>query len=76
MVFWTAACLTWAGRAFCSVLYEPDLAPVYEKAAQELTIPPIEELSTNLDRFGALNMEEGRIKQLLNDSFPNSPPIH
>ncbi len=39
-------------------------------------IPPIEELGTRLDDFGALNMEEERIKHLLNDSFPNSPPIH
>ncbi len=75
MIFWTAACLIWAGRAFCSVLYEPELAPAYERAARELTIPPIEQLGKSLDGFGALNMDEERIKKLLNDAFPNSDPI-
>jgi hypothetical protein len=70
MTMWTAACLIWAGKAFCSVLFEPDLLPVYEKAANELTIPPIEELSKSLGKFGALNMDQKRIEQLLNDAFP------
>jgi hypothetical protein len=64
IIFWTAVLLTWATEDFTSLLVQPDVIEIIQRAKQELGIVAIEELATS-PNFGAVDLTHDRLQSLL-----------